>query len=149
MNGEGRRERLNREVIELLNELRVALPGVQVLFAFLLIVPFSQEFPSVTPSQRYVYFATLLCTTVSAALLIAPSAHHRLLWRQHAKEERLGAANRLAVVGLAFLALAMLGVVFLISDVLFGGVVAAVATAGMGLVFAWFWYGQPLLRLRG
>jgi membrane-associated HD superfamily phosphohydrolase len=147
--GEDEHERRNREHIELLNELRVAIPGVQVLFAFLLIVPFSQGFPSMTPSQRYVYFATLLCTALSAALLIAPSAHHRLLWRQHAREERLEAANRLTIVGLSFLALAMLGVVFLISDVLFGGVVAAVTTAGMGLVFAWFWYGQPLLRLRG
>ena len=92
-------DRLNRELIELLNELRVALPGVQVLFAFLLIVPFSQGFSSVSPQQRYVYFATLVCTGVSAALLIAPSSHHRLLWRQHVKEERLRAANRLAVGG--------------------------------------------------
>ena len=80
-----RRDR-DRELIELLNELRVALPGVQVLFAFLLIVPFSQRFSSVTPLQRYAYFATLLCAAVSAVLLIAPSSHHRLLWRQHAKE---------------------------------------------------------------
>src|SRR5687767_4541809 len=117
-----------RELIELLTELRVALPGVQVLFAFLLIVPFSQRFSSVTPLQRHVYFAILLCAAVSAALLIAPSSHHRLLWRQGAKEATLRAANRLSVVGLAFLALAMTGAIFLITDVLFGGVVAAVAT---------------------
>ena len=128
MSGENHKERLSRELIELLTELRVALPGVQVLFAFLLIVPFSQRFSSVTPLQRHVYFAILLCAAVSAALLIAPSSHHRLLWRQGAKEATLRAANRLSVVGLAFLALAMTGAIFLITDVLFGGVVAAVAT---------------------
>jgi hypothetical protein len=137
--GEDEQQRRNREVIELLNELRVALPGVQVLFAFLLIV---------TPQQRYVYFATLLCTGVSAALLIAPSSHHRLLWRQHAREKRLKAANRLSIGGLAFLALAMIGAIFLITDVLFGGVAAAVSAVGLGAVFVWYWYGQPRLRLR-
>jgi hypothetical protein len=145
---EDRHERLNREVIELLNELRVAIPGVQVLFAFLLIVPFSQGFSSVTTSQEYVYFATMLCTAVSAALLIAPSSHHRLLWREHEREKRLRAGNRLTIAGLSFLALAMLGAVFLISDVIFGPVTAAVATVVIGMVFGWFWYGQPLLRLR-
>jgi hypothetical protein len=79
MSGENHKERLNRELIELLTELRVALPGVQVLFAFLLIVSFSQRFSSLTPLQRNVYFAILLCTAVSAALLIGPSSHHRLL----------------------------------------------------------------------
>jgi hypothetical protein len=145
---EDEQQRRNREVIELLNELRVALPGVQVLFAFLLIVPFSQGFSSVTPQQRYVYFATLLCTGISAALLIAPSSHHRLLWRQHAREERLKAANRLSIGGLAFLALAMIGAIFLITDVLFGGVAAAVSAVGLGAVLVWYWYGQPLLILR-
>jgi hypothetical protein len=146
--GENQHERLNRELIELLNELRVAIPGVQVLFAFLLIVPFSQGFSSVTTSQEYVYFATMLCTAVSAALLIAPSSHHRLLWREHEREKRLRAGNRLTIGGLSFLALAMLGAVFLISDVIFGPVTAAVATVVIGMVFGWFWYGQPLLRLR-
>ncbi len=126
----------------------MALPGVQVLFAFLLIVPFSQGFPTVTPLQRYAYFATLLSTAVSAVLLIAPSSHHRLLWRQHAREERLKAANRLSIGGLAFLALAMIGAIFLITDVLFGGVAAAVSAVGVGAVFVWYWYGQPLLSLR-
>jgi Flp pilus assembly protein TadB len=87
-------------------------------------------------------------TRAEAPLDIAPSSHHRLLWRQGAKEATLRAANRLSVVGLAFLALAMVGAIFLITDVLFGGVVAAVATVAIGAVFAWVWYGQPLLRLR-
>lgn len=145
---EDRDEKLNRELLELLNELKVAIPGVQVLFAFLIVVPFSQGFASVTPPQKYVYFATMLCTAVASVLLIAPSSHHRLLWRQDQREERLEMGNRLAVGGLAFLALAMLGVIFLISDVVLGSVTAAVAILGMGLLFAWFWYGQPLLLLR-
>jgi hypothetical protein len=126
----------------------VALPGVQVPFAFLLIVPFSQQFSTVTPLQRYTYFATLLCTAVSAVLLIAPSSHHHLLWRQHAKEETLVTSNRLTIAGLAFLALAMPGAVFMITDFLFGGVLSAVVAVGIGTAFAWFWYGRPLLRLR-
>jgi hypothetical protein len=109
LNDEDEKERRDRQLIELLNELRVALPGVQVPFAFLLIVPFSQQFSTVTPLQRYTYFATLSCTAVSAVLLIAPSSHHHLLWRQHAKEETLVTSNRLTIAGLAFLALAMPG----------------------------------------
>ncbi len=145
---EDRHEKLNRELLELLHELRVAIPGVQVLFAFLLVVPFSQGFASVSTPLRYVYFATMLCTAVSAVLLLAPSSHHRLLWRQDEREERLEMGNRLAVGGMAFLALAMLGAIFLISSVVLGGVTAAVATFGIGLLFAWFWYVQPLRELR-
>ena len=125
--GEDPQERTARELIELLNELRVILPGVQVLFAFLLTVPFTQRFLDLDDLETGVFFMTLLCTAVSTALLIAPSAHHRLLWRQHAKEETLVTSNRLTIAGLAFLALAMIGAIFLITDVLFGGVVATVA----------------------
>ena len=148
MHQEDEKERRDRQLIELLNELRVALPGVQVLFAFLLIVPFSQRFSGVTPLQRNAYFATLLCTAMSAILLIAPSSHLRVLWRQHAKEETLLTSNRLTIAGLAFLALAMTGAVFMITDFLFGGVLAVVVAVGIGGAFAWFWYGRPLLRLR-
>jgi hypothetical protein len=146
--GEDEHERLNRELLELLQELRVAIPGVQVLFAFLLTVPFAQGFSSVTTLQEYVYFATMLCTAVSTALLIAPSSQHRILWREHEREKRLQLGNKLTVAGLTFLALAMMGAVFLISGVLFGDVVATVAAVGIGLVFAWLWYWQPL-RLQG
>jgi hypothetical protein len=137
-----------RELIELLYEFRVALPGVPVLFAFLLVVPFSQRFSVVTPLQIRVYFAVLLCTAVAAVLLIAPSTHHRLLWCQYTKEETLAAANWLSIGGMVFLVLAMTGAIFLITDVLFGGVAAAVATTALAVAFAWFWYGEPLLRLR-
>ena len=103
---ESEKERLDRELIELLNELRVALPGVQVLFAFLLIVPFSQRFPQMTNIQRDVYFAAVLCTTMSAILLIAPTSMHRIQWRQREKDQLLETSNKLAILGTAFLALA-------------------------------------------
>src|SRR3712207_2750878 len=77
-----------REVVELLQELRIVLPGVQVLFAFLLTVPFAARFAELTDAQRYVFFATLLCTAAATALLIAPTAQHRLLFRKGAREHR-------------------------------------------------------------
>jgi hypothetical protein len=138
--------RLDRELIELLNELRVALPGVQVLFAFLLILPFTDGFAKLTGPQRNVYFATFLCAALAVALLIAPSSYHRLRFRHHDKERMLRISNRLVIVGMAFVALAVTGVVFLISDLLFGKTWAALATAGVAGWFAWFWYGLPLTR---
>ncbi len=129
--GENRNERRARELGELLQELRVMLPGVQVLFAFLLTVPFSARFGDVTPLQQAVFFGILLCTALSAKLLLAPSAHHRLLWRQQAREHRLRVANRLAIAGMVLLVVAMVGVMFVIADVLFGLAAAAVATAAV------------------
>ena len=100
---------MDRNLLELLNELRVALPGVQVLFAFLLIVPFSQGFPDVTAFQEKVYFAILLCTLAASAFLIGPSMHHRIEFREQDKEHIVVVANRMAIVGLTFLAIAMTG----------------------------------------
>jgi TRAP-type mannitol/chloroaromatic compound transport system permease small subunit len=143
---EEERERLNRELIELLNELRVALPGIQVLFAFLLIVPFSQGWRQVTEAQRDVYFAAVLCATAATILLIAPTAIHRIQWRTHDKEWMLNASNWLAIAGTVFLALAVVAVVWLITDVLFAGwAVAAVTAATAGLIAA-LWYALPLAR---
>jgi hypothetical protein len=148
--GESEKERLDRNLLELLNELRVALPGVQVLFAFLLTVPFTQRFTTLTSTQEKVYYATLLCTTASTVLLIAPSAHHRINFRQQDKAYIVFLANKLAIAGLAFLALAMSGVVFLITDVLYGSTATGVATAGVLLAFAALWYAVPIWRrLRG
>lgn len=134
-------EDLNRELIELLNELRVALPGVQVLFAFLLAVPFTQRFAQVTPFQKDMYFFTLLATATSTILLIAPSSYHRLRWRQHDKERMLRISNVLSIAGTFFLALAMIGAVLLITDVLFDRVAAIVSGVATGIAFAFFWYG--------
>jgi Family of unknown function (DUF6328) len=144
--GESEEERLDRNLLELLNELRVALPGVQVLFAFLLTVPFTQRFATITQTQEKVYYATLLCTTASAALLIAPSAHHRINFRQQDKAYIVFLANKLTIAGLAFLALAMSGVVFLITDVLYGSTATAIATTTVVLVFALLWYALPIWR---
>src|SRR5215204_2631097 len=147
---EDRRERLNRQFTELLQESRTAILGVQVLFVFLLRVPFSQRFPSVSMLEEYVYYATLLCTLLSAALLMAPTPHHRILWREHQREKRIEWGNRLIMAGLSFLALAILGSVFLISDLVVGGVAAGLTTLSIGLVILWVWYGQPLFRrMRG
>src|SRR3712207_207853 len=101
-----------REVVELLQELRIVLPGVQVLFAFLLTVPFAARFAELTDAQRYVFFATLLCTAAATALLIAPTAQHRLLFRKGAREHRIRTGNVLTILGLAFLVPAMVGVVY-------------------------------------
>jgi predicted neutral ceramidase superfamily lipid hydrolase len=142
--GESEHARLNRELIELLNELRVALPGVQVLFAFLLAVPFQQRFGRTTAFQRDVYFATLCLAFVATALLIAPSALHRLNFRMHDKSRIVFASNRLLIAGLGVLGLALIGVLLLIADVLFGGVAGAVA-AGLGaLVLLVLWLALPL-----
>jgi hypothetical protein len=143
---ESKQERLDRELIEFLNELRVALPGVQVLFAFLLIVPFSQRYEALTNLQKDVYFATFLCTAAATALLIAPTAQHRIRWREHDKEHLLRLGNYQAIAGTALLALAMSGTVFLVTDVLFEVTSAAVAAGLTAALFAWLWFGWPLVR---
>ena len=143
---EGKAERLNRELIELLNELRVALPGVQVLFAFLLTVPFQQGFQRMTELQRDVYFAAVLLTAASTLCLIAPSAMHRIQWRQRDKEHMLRISNLLALGGTVFLALGMSASILLITDLLFEATWAAVVTGITAGLFGWFWYGLPLWR---
>jgi hypothetical protein len=147
---EDQQERLNRQFTELLQEARLAILGVQVLFVFLLRVPFSQRFPTVSTLEKYALYATLLCTVLSAALLMAPTPHHRILWREHQREKRVELGNRLIMAGLSFLALAIVGSVFLISDLVVGGVAVGLTTLGIGVVILWVWYGQPLFRrMRG
>jgi hypothetical protein len=141
---ESETERLDRNLNELLQELRVALPGVQVLFAFLLTIPFAQRFPELTTAQERIYLGILLSTTISAALLIAPSAYHRINFRKQQKGSLVFVSNVLAIVGLGFLALAMTGVVLLVTDFLFATPVTVVCTTLSALMFAIFWYGLPL-----
>lgn len=141
-------ERLDRNLMELLGELRVALPGVQVLFAFLLAVPFQQRFGDVTTFQRDVYFATLCFALIASACLIAPTAYHRITFRLQQKEALVRAANRLTIAGLAALALAMTGVMLLISDYLFGTTTAIVTTTIAALLLALLWGVLPLQRRR-
>ena len=139
-------ERLDRNLGELLQELRVALPGVQVLFAFLLAVPFQQHFSAITPFERDVYFATLLLTATSAVMLIAPSAYHRLTFHFQQKRRLVFLANRFAIAGLAFLALAMTGAIVMITEVLFDPTMTAITGALAFAMFLVFWLLLPLRR---
>lgn len=143
---ESEEERLDRNLGELLQELRVALPGVQVLFAFLLAVPFQQNFTKISEFEKKVYFATLLLTALSAALLIAPSAYHRITFRYQQKHRLVFIANRLAIAGLATLALAMTCAILLITDVLFGTTTTIVTVVVTLAIFALLWAALPLRR---
>ena len=141
---EDEKERRDRELTELVSELRVALPGVQVLFSFLLIVPFNQRWGRTSGFDHGVYLTTLLLAAVASALLISPSAQHRLLFRRHYEARMLFTANRIAVAGIGCLGLAIVGAVLLVTHVLFGIVPAAITSSGAGLVIGWAWYLLPL-----
>ena len=138
--------RHHRQLIELLNELRVGLPGVQVLFAFLLAVPFAQRYTRLDALQRDIYFLAVLSTAVATAFLIAPSSYHRIRWRQHDKARMLETSNRLAIAGIAFLALSISAVVYLITSVVFNRAVAAGVAVAMAGFITWLWFGLPLAR---
>ncbi len=140
------RERTGRQMAELLQELRVALPGVQILFAFLLTVPFSMRFGDLTLFQRDIYYATLIATALSTACLIAPSAAHRLRFHQGEREWIVESANELMIAGLAFLALALGGSVLLITDLMFDGARVWIYTGIVAAVIVGLWFARPLLR---
>lgn len=144
--GESPKERVDRELIELLNGLRVILPGVQVLLAFLLTVPFSTGFPEASSTERGLYFATVLLTVGAIAALTMPAAYHRLRFREGDKERMLLLSNGFAIAGLALLALAMTGVVFLIADVMFGTSMAMAIAAVVLVIFVTAWFAVPLWR---
>jgi Na+/melibiose symporter-like transporter len=139
-------ERLDRNLSELLQELRVALPGVQVLFAFLLAVPFQQRFSEITAFQQKAYFVTLICTAISAALLISPTAYHRLTFHLQQKRELIYVSNRLSIIGMGFLALAMTGAVVLITNVLFSAAATIVFGIATSAMFVLLWGLLPLRR---
>jgi hypothetical protein len=139
-------ERLDRNLGELLQELRVVIPGVQVLFAFLLTVPFQQNFTKINNFQRDVYFATLILTAISAILLMSPTAYHRLTFRYQQKRRLVFYSNRFAIFGLVFLALAMTGAILLVTDVLFSTAAAAIVTGLAIAAIAVLWFALPLRR---
>jgi amino acid transporter len=141
---EDEQSRLDRELIELLNELRVALPGVQILFAFLLVVPFNGRYERVTDLQETVYFVALLATLASFVLLMAPTAYHRLRFRQRDKERMLRISNRFAIAGLAFLSLGMVSSILFVTDFLFEAWAATVVAAGAAVFLALVWFLLPL-----
>lgn len=143
-------QRLDRNLMELLQELRVALPGVQVLFAFLLVVPFQQGWADVTEFQKTVYYVTLLLTAAASVCLIAPTARHRMRFRELDKEWIVMTSNRLAIAGLVFLGAAICGAIMLISNVVYDSATTAIATAVLGALIAWFWFAAPVVReMRG
>jgi Family of unknown function (DUF6328) len=138
--------KVDRQLIELLNELRVALPGVQILFAFLLTVPFSQGYTRMTAFERDLYYVTLMATAVSTACFIAPSAAHRLRFHMRDRAWLVESANSLAIAGLVFLAIAITGAVTLITVILFNGAVVWIYSIALALFIAGLWFARPLLR---
>jgi hypothetical protein len=144
------KERADRELIELLNELRVVLPGVTVLFAFLLAVPFAKGWARVTGFQRDVFLVAFLATGVSVACLTAPSSYHRLRFRSVGKEHLVRTGGRQAVAGIAAFAVALEAVVLLVIDYVVSLGAAIAAVAGFTLLVLVLWYGVPAYgRLRG
>jgi amino acid transporter len=140
------KQRRDRELIELLNELRVALPGVQVLFAFLLTMPLTQRFGDLTGAQRVLYFGTLLSTAIGTAFLMTPTAFHRLRFREADKERLLRVGNRAAVTGIAFTIVSVGGAVFLIADLLYHSAFASLFAGLVTAVYVWLWFGLALLQ---
>jgi hypothetical protein len=136
----------DRQMIELLNELRVALPGVQILFAFLLTVPFSVRFDKLTMFQRDVYYLTLIATALATACLIAPSAAHRIRFHKGEREWLVESSNQLLIAGLAVLVVALGGSVLLITDLLFDGARVWIYTGAVVLVIVGLWFVRPLAR---
>lgn len=141
-------ERLDRNTSELVQEMRVAAVGIQVLFAFLLVVPFQTGWKKVTGFERYDYFVTLLCIAIATALLIAPSVHHRLLFRQHEKPFIVEVGNRMVIFAAAFMTLGFTGILVLISHFVFSGVTAGVVGGLTAIVIGVLWFGVPLSRRR-
>ena len=140
---ESQAQRLDRNYAELLQELRVAQTGVQILFAFLLTIAFQQRFAAIDAFQRGVYITTLVAATIAAVLLIGPVAAHRLLYGLRLKDELVTFTGRLAVGGLAFLVVAVLGAVLLTVDVVLNAVAAGIVTASIAVLVVWLWYLVP------
>jgi Family of unknown function (DUF6328) len=143
---ESKGERLDRELMELLQGLRVVMPGVQVLLAFLLTAPFQQRFAQLPGSLRNAYFASIACATLATVLLIAPSTHHRLLWRAREKEWLLRVGNQMALWGSVLLGASIVLALYVVTNILFTTDLALWTAAAAVLAFAGIWYALPLTR---
>src|SRR4051794_39581322 len=141
-------ERSDRHLAELMQEVRVAQTGVQVLFGFLLTVPFTNRFGGLAGGEKALYFATLAAAGAAAMLLIAPTSHHRILFQCGDKEHIVQMSNRYAIAGLACVAVAMVGALTFVAAVVIGSAVAGVGGAVAALAALWCWYLQPLRRRR-
>ena len=140
-------ERYDRNLTELMGELRVALPGVQVLFGFLLVIPFDARFEAASGAQRGLYFATLVLTLLASMLLIAPTMLHRLRFRMGEKAYIVTAGNRLAIAGLSTLAIALTCAIAFVTDFVFGTAAAVVTGVLAAAFFTLLWYLVPMQRL--
>jgi hypothetical protein len=139
-------EKRDRQMLELLNELRIALPGVQILFAFLLAVPFAQGFERVTSTQRTLFYATLLATAASTICLIAPSATHRLRFHKGDRAFIIESASRYMIAGLVFLAIAIVLAIAMVTDFLYDHWITWAAPSAIALALIVIWFARPLLR---
>lgn len=139
-------EKLDRNTIELLNELRIAGSGIQILFAFLLVVPFNAGWTKTSPFERTVYFVTLVLVAISAVLLLAPPVQHRLLFRHHEKRYLVMLGNRLAIAGMVFLGFGLTGILVLLSDYVVGGVAPIVAGVVTFVSVGGLWFALPMVR---
>jgi hypothetical protein len=139
-------QRLDRNLEQLLTELRVAMPGVQVLFGFLLTVPFTQRFAHVTAFQKDMYLVALCAAGIASAFLIAPTAYHRLTFRRGEKRHLVFAANKWTIIGLVALAIAMNAAILVVADFLFDAWLATTIVALMGALYIGLWFIWPLVR---
>jgi len=145
---ETRDERLNREVEEMMQELRAVIPGVQVLLAFLITVVFSNRFEELDDLGRYVFFGTFLAGAMAFLLLLGPASYHRIRFRQGDKDRMLRVSNVEAIAGMAFVLVSVAGVSYLITEMVFDDGPAAVTAAAVVLVGAAVWWGVPLVNRR-
>jgi Family of unknown function (DUF6328) len=145
---ETEKERTDRQLLELLNELRVALPGAQVLLGFLLTVPFATRFGRVSHTERIALLVCLLSTVAGTILLMAPSVYHRLRWDQGGKSDVIRVAHRLFLAGTALLGVGIAASVFLVTSVVFGSATAVACTIAAAVMLLATWYVLPLSRGR-
>ena len=140
------KERLEREHGELIEELRALIPGAEVLFGFLLAIRFTNQFRNLDAGERYAYYGTLIATAIALVLFLAPSAHHRLRFREGDKDYMLRKGNREAIAGTVAMALALTGAVYLVTDLVFGTLAAGLAAAAIFALTAWRWWAFALWR---
>jgi len=140
------KERLEREHGELLEELRSLIPGAEVLFGFLLAIRFTSQFGDLSDTQRYVYYVTLLSTAAALVFFLAPAAYHRVRFRTGDKEYMVKKGNREAIAGSVAISIAFTGVIYLVTDLVFGTGQAIVVAVGSFALIAWLWWGIALYR---
>jgi Family of unknown function (DUF6328) len=143
---EGLKVRLEREHGELLEELRALIPGAEVLFGFLLAIRFTGQFGDLSDAQRYVYYVTLLATAAALVFFLAPSAYHRIRFRAGDKEYMVSKGNREAIAGSAAISVAFTGVVYLVTELVFGTGQAIVVAVAFFALIVWRWWAVAVYR---